>query len=626
MTPARSARSKHALVCLLMGLSLALSSCVYMPIGPSGSRAPDAVGDGNQTAGSAGTPEASPAPPPPASYVLIIDASGSMKIADMVGGGDRMTAARDAAKRFVSELPEGSKVALVTYGDQTPEDAPRETSCEDATVKIPLGTARDGFAPLLDGLQPSGWTSISTALTKAAELAPAGERTSVVLVSDGEDSCAPPDPCDTAGDLVSKNAGLSISTIGVRANNTQLACIADRGRGISVTADSAAQLARRLLALSDPAAAADQLSPNGVQRIRPGTAYAAIKEQHPDFPALPESVESVIRVIWRNCAWEFDNQAILRGIVLNEGSTIDGIKLQDPAQILDGLGTPVQVDPVEGGELRYYEADERLGLAWKVTVIGGKVTTIVLCTCLPVAPCPPPNEEIRRLQNDPLMQIHAGQCTPDRNWAVITASFESIQRGGFLVMKRQGAGWEKVIRLTHQGNCFSMPADAPLEQLAPLVSGMCEPALVRQQFKEATLTTAGFGPLKIGMPVREIELMEVAQEHPSCKILETTALMPHEDLWLEVHEGRLSSIFTINPAIRTPSGAHVGMSLAELQRIYPGKLQARTIPAEGGARQSYVYVSGRQEIEFSFGHDYRPLTRMDGMGVSRVGESYVGGC
>jgi len=361
MTPARSARSKHALVCLLMGLSLALSSCVYMPIGPSGSRAPDAVGDGNQTAGSAGTPEASPAPPPPASYVLIIDASGSMKIADMVGGGDRMTAARDAAKRFVSELPEGSKVALVTYGDQTPEDAPRETSCEDATVKIPLGTARDGFAPLLDGLQPSGWTSISTALTKAAELAPAGERTSVVLVSDGEDSCAPPDPCDTAGDLVSKNAGLSISTIGVRANNTQLACIADRGRGISVTADSAAQLARRLLALSDPAAAADQLSPNGVQRIRPGTAYAAIKEQHPDFPALPESVESVIRVIWRNCAWEFDNQAILRGIVLNEGSTIDGIKLQDPAQILDGLGTPVQVDPVEGGELRYYAADERLG-------------------------------------------------------------------------------------------------------------------------------------------------------------------------------------------------------------------------------------------------------------------------
>lgn len=364
--------------------------------------------------------------------MLVLDASGSMDNADMSGGGDRMTAAREAAKLFVDALPAGARVALVTYGDQTPEDAPLdESSCADVSVKLPLGEDRDGVGPVLDSLKPSGWTPISAALTKASELVPAGERASMVLVSDGEDACAPPDPCDTAAGLVAKNTELAISTIGVRAHSGQLACIADRGRGISVTADSAAQLARRLPALSDPATAAEQLSANGAQRIRPGTAYAAIKEQHPDFPDLPASGDDVIRVTWRNCEWEFDAQAVLQGIVLKQGATIDGISMQDPADVLDGLGTPVKVEPGDGGDVRYYAADERLKLAWKVTVVGGRVTAIVLCACLPVAPCPPPNEEIRRLQNDPHMQIEGAQCTSDRNWAVIQATFEPIQRGGF---------------------------------------------------------------------------------------------------------------------------------------------------------------------------------------------------
>ena len=50
----------------------------------------------------------------------------------------------------------------------------------------------------------SGYTPIGNALRAAADALPAEGPRSIVLVSDGEDTCAPPTPCDVAAELDSR--------------------------------------------------------------------------------------------------------------------------------------------------------------------------------------------------------------------------------------------------------------------------------------------------------------------------------------------------------------------------------------------------------------------------------------
>ena len=617
-----------------VGVLFLTTSCISIPLGPRADN-PAPVDAAAGDAAATGTP-APPPPPPPANYVLILDSSGSMKTADMSGGLDRMTAAREAGRRFVEALPPDAKLSVVTYGDQTPEEAPRESGCGDVTVKLPLGTERN-IGPVLDQLRPTGWTPISLALTKAAEQAPEGETTSIVLVSDGEDSCAPPDPCETAAAIVSGKPNLTISTLGVRASSEQLACIADRGNGLSLPADNAAQLARRLPALSNPAAAADMLSPQGVQKVKPGTEYAKIREQHPDFPELPvvTAAEVVIRVIWRNCEWLFDDKQVLREIVLQSGPTIDGITTGDPVGSLDVLGAPVKTEPAapgpgvpNGAETRFYAADQRLGLAWKVTVADGKVITIILCTCLPTAPCPPSDEDARRLQADPSMQIKTRKCTADNEWAAFESTFENGLRSGWLVLKRNGATWEKVTRITHQGDCFTIPRNAPRGELNTMLNNgqWCSTPFAIDELKDAKITTDGFGPLKLGMSPQQLQALGAVRPIAMCSGWEGTEIMP-KDVWLDVWDGGLVGIWIENPAFKTPSGVGVGTPVAEMERIYAGKLESYFVQMEGGSfRQARAVTSGNKSVAFTVGFDASRSATVQSIAVEFRDKPVVGGC
>lgn len=335
----------------------------------------------DQAAPAATTSASAPAEPKAQPVVLVLDGSGSMGTADMGGGETRMAAAQGAARAFLEHLPADTPVALVTYGDQTAEDAPlTPQACSDVSVKVPLGNDRAGIRAAVDGLRPRGWTPISGALAKAGESVPAAGA-HMVLITDGEDSCAPPDPCETAAGLVAAHPNLVISTIGVRASSPQLACIAQRGGGVYVTADSAAQLGSRLEAMRDPAYAATLLSPRGLSQIRPGQKADEIRRSHPDFPAVPGDAQ--VQVSWRDCRWLFAN-GILQSIALVGGKSIDGLAVGIPESALSVLGPPVRITPTPGGgETRVYVADEVAGLGWSVEVKDGVVTGIALCTCLP---------------------------------------------------------------------------------------------------------------------------------------------------------------------------------------------------------------------------------------------------
>lgn len=139
-----------------------------------------------------------------------------------------------------------------------------------------------------------------------------------MLVSDGDDTCAPPQPCEEARQLRSSNPGLTISTVGFKSDSEQLQCVADAAGGTYVTADNAAQLATRLSAGVDAGTARTKLAPQGTLGISVGDTHGQIQEEHPDFPAISRGTtrdfngKSLVFILWKNCEWGFDGTDLVR--------------------------------------------------------------------------------------------------------------------------------------------------------------------------------------------------------------------------------------------------------------------------------------------------------------------------
>lgn len=177
-----------------------------------------------------------------APVMMILDASGSMKD-PLPAGGTKIEVARKAVHDLVGRLPPGTQLGLETYGMH---DLPKAAGCQDVTVLRPPG-AVDAAAvdAAVDAITPSGWTPIGLALQTAAKQLPASGPRSIVIVTDGADTCAPPDPCQVAHDLESQGADLRAYTIGLNvddATRSQLTCIAQATGGTYTDAPDAGAL------------------------------------------------------------------------------------------------------------------------------------------------------------------------------------------------------------------------------------------------------------------------------------------------------------------------------------------------------------------------------------------------
>ena len=184
-----------------------------------------------------------------AKAALILDASFSMVEED--AGGPRIDAAKKATHELIDSLPDTANIGLLTYGAQE-SNAPdnREKGCRDIQTLVPVGSLdRQEFGAAIDGLTPKGYTPMGNALRKAAEeLGNEGER-SIILVSDGIDSCAPPEVCDVAKELAGQGVDLAIHTVGFKADEearAELECIAEAGGGQFLEAADAGSLAESL--------------------------------------------------------------------------------------------------------------------------------------------------------------------------------------------------------------------------------------------------------------------------------------------------------------------------------------------------------------------------------------------
>ncbi len=186
--------------------------------------------------------------------LLILDASGSMK-ADDGSGRVKIATAKEALNQMVDGLPDGAQVGLRVYGHRVSNAAKdKAEGCLDTEVIVPVQALdRRAMKSAIEGVQARGWTPVGSSLRAAEQDLPAsGERT-VVLVSDGIDSCAPPDPCDVARELAQRGTDLKVHTIGFQIDGQareQLQCIAEATGGTYQDAPNAAALSSQLKQLS----------------------------------------------------------------------------------------------------------------------------------------------------------------------------------------------------------------------------------------------------------------------------------------------------------------------------------------------------------------------------------------
>ena len=165
-----------------------------------------------------------------APVMVVLDGSGSMLAPD--GGGTKIDAAKAAVHQMVGELPDSARLGLEVYGTHTgSSDAEKTAGCQDVSVVHPVAPLdRAGIGGAVDAVAPQGYTPIGQSLRHAADALPNEGPRSIVLVSDGEDTCAPPDPCDVARELKQRGIDLTVHTVGLGVDDktrSQLTCVAD---------------------------------------------------------------------------------------------------------------------------------------------------------------------------------------------------------------------------------------------------------------------------------------------------------------------------------------------------------------------------------------------------------------
>jgi Ca-activated chloride channel family protein len=169
-----------------------------------------------------------------------------------------MTAAKQAFNEVLDAVPEQVQLGIRTLGADYPGDD-RKVGCKDTKQLYPVGPLdRTEAKTAVATLAPTGWTPIGPALLGAADDLEGGDATRrIVLISDGEDTCGPLDPCEVARDIAARGIHLVIDTLGLVPNakiRQQLTCIAEATGGTYTAVQHTDELSDRVTQLVDRAA------------------------------------------------------------------------------------------------------------------------------------------------------------------------------------------------------------------------------------------------------------------------------------------------------------------------------------------------------------------------------------
>ncbi|WP_425410676.1 VWA domain-containing protein [Hyphococcus sp.] len=193
--------------------------------------------------------------------ILVMDASGSMW--GQIEGEAKIAIAKRVLGDLLSDLPPERRLGLIAYGHN------RKGDCADIEELAAVGADRAAIAAAVEGLSPKGKTPMADSIKLAAEkLKYTENKATVILVSDGIETCAP-DPCGVAAALEQAGVDFTAHVIGfdVTEENdaAQLRCIAENTGGDYVSASDADELSD---ALEETVAAAPEVVTETKVRLR----------------------------------------------------------------------------------------------------------------------------------------------------------------------------------------------------------------------------------------------------------------------------------------------------------------------------------------------------------------------
>jgi hypothetical protein len=305
-----------------------------------------------------------------ANLALILDASGSMTD-DLPGSGKtKLAVAKEVMAELIPQIPAEMHGTLWIYGHRYPAQ-PKPESCKDIEQAFPLGPVdATAYVEKIRSANAIGWTPIADSIEQAARGLPAGDFNSVVLVSDGEETCGG-DPCALAKALKASDVELTIHVVGYavdKATQEQLQCIAQASGGSYHDAADAEGL---LQALEEAMAATVVETVLRVEVVDPGgqetranvylyeagtdrrvSAYAAWQ----DNAVPPGSYDLWIDTL----PWTF-----YQGLTLPEGSTTVVRIVLGAISVITAEGQPTAADfydAASGTRLGYYGHEEPVPL------------------------------------------------------------------------------------------------------------------------------------------------------------------------------------------------------------------------------------------------------------------------
>jgi hypothetical protein len=129
--------------------------------------------------------------------------------------------------------------------------------CQDTELVAPVAPLdRAAIREAVESVEASGFTPIGLSLQEAFTDLPESGTRSIVLISDGEDTCAPPDPCEIAEELYGELLDARTESVGSlidtgSAAEQQLRCIAEVTGGQYTSVGQANELVARLGEVTD---------------------------------------------------------------------------------------------------------------------------------------------------------------------------------------------------------------------------------------------------------------------------------------------------------------------------------------------------------------------------------------
>ena len=174
--------------------------------------------------------------------IIVLDASGSMW--GQIDGRPKLEIAREALASVLSGLDPATEIGLMAYGHR------EKGSCQDIELVVPpaAGTAQ-AITDAANQMKFLGKTPLTEAVRRAAaELKSTEEKATVILITDGIETCEA-DPCALGAELEASGVDFTAHVVGfglTAEEGATVACLAENTGGKYIQAKDAGSLVEAL--------------------------------------------------------------------------------------------------------------------------------------------------------------------------------------------------------------------------------------------------------------------------------------------------------------------------------------------------------------------------------------------